>query len=274
MLVLRCTTKVFKKLGCKPQTVKVSHCEATLGDWYVNTVDYLNDGDLILACIHIESLFIMLVPLQRDMDGHGFATAFLANLLDRLIKLETPPEAAGQIMAAYGGSAILAKNADRKVAGHLNAAIGELYYLLDALELNLMDGKWINLVRIEHRLNYTPRNLSGKAPIWPLKAFWKCVHHLCPELPPRTTISIEHLQKYHSTENVSILRQHLSLYSVSKILAGLNGVDVLFTADELRGLSKSCKQGSDLASALPEFAAEMHRMASFRLERLLDDESA
>ncbi len=47
MLVLRCTTKAFKKLSHKPQAIEVSHADANLGEWYVNTVDYLNDGDLV-----------------------------------------------------------------------------------------------------------------------------------------------------------------------------------------------------------------------------------
>jgi Domain of unknown function (DUF6933) len=274
MLVLRCTTKASKKLSHKPQAIEVSQADVNLGEWYVNTIDYLNAADLILACMHTESLFIMMVPLQPGMNGSGFAHAFHANLLARLMELEIPRETAGRIVQAYGGSAVLAKNTDRKVAGHLNAALGDLDYLLDIPEQNLTDGRRINLARVEHRLNDTPRNCSSRNTIWPLETFWRCLIRLCPELPPRTTLSITAFRKFQPTENEDVLRKHLPTHLVSKLVAAFNGADALYTADELRTLASVCESDGDLAASLPEFAAEMHHLASFRLERLLDDEHA
>lgn len=62
MLVRRCTTRAFKKLGAKPQAVSVLHTDDNLGEWYVDAIDCLDDGDLMLACMHTESLFRAHVP--------------------------------------------------------------------------------------------------------------------------------------------------------------------------------------------------------------------
>lgn len=274
MLVLRCTTKAFQKLGCKPRAAAVLHTDDNLGEWYVNTIDYLNSGDLMLACMHTESLFILMVPLQPDMDQADFGHVFRAHLFARLMELETPSEAAGEIVAAYGPSTVLAKNTDRQVAGHLNAALAELDRLLDFPDLNLTKGDRLYVARVEHRLNETPRDCSSKQAIWPLRAFWQCLIRLCPELPPRTTLPPTMLKYLLPAKKKEVLRKHLPAHLVDKFLATLDDADVLYTADELRTLASACTPGEDLAASLPEFVAEMHRLASFCLKRLIDEGQA
>ncbi len=274
MLVLRCTAKAFKKLRAKPQPVAVLHTGDNLGEWYVNTIDYLNDGDLMLACMHSESLFVLMVPLQPEMGAADFGRAFRAHLFARLMELETPPEATEKIVAAYGTSTVLAKNTDRRVAGHLNAALAELDQLLDFPDLNLAKGDRLYVARIEHRLNETPRDCSSKDAIWPLCAFWWCLIRQCPELPPRTTLPPTMLARLLPARSAKALRKHLPEDLVEKLLATLDHEDALYTADELVALANVSAPGGDLAASLPDFAAELHRLASFRLQRLIDGEPA
>ena len=278
MLVIRCTLKAFKKLGCKPRAVEVSDSAPTLGDWYVNTIDYLNGGDLLLACMHTESLYILMMPIEGDMDVQGFAYAFLETLLTRLIELDIPPNTAREILASYGDSVIFAKSNDRSVAGHLNSALGDLDYLLGIPELRLTEGNRLVLPRIEHRLNDTPRGCSSKMsnePIWPLHAFWQCLRHLCPELSPRTSLRLMSPHQDDPARVERILQDHLPPILACKIHAVLQDVDVLFPADELRTLIECFESQTALAASLPtKLAEDLRRQLPFRLERLLNEETA
>ena len=68
------------------------------------------------------------------------------------------------------------------------------------------------------------------------------------------------------------LRKHLPAHLADKFIAALDDADALYTADELRRLVSVSAPGGDLAACLPDFAAEMHRLAPFRLERLIGGE--
>jgi len=179
MLVLRCTIKAFKKISCVPRSVEVDVAQPTFGEWYVNTVDFINGGDLLLACMHVESLYILFVPVQS---AEQLVTGFQSRLLAKLIELETPPDAARRILATYQDAAVLAKTNDRKIVGHMNSALREMESILDISELRFCEGKKILGPRIEQRLNSTPRGSSDKNVIWPLTEFWQSVRNLCPEL--------------------------------------------------------------------------------------------
>lgn len=100
MLILRCTAKVLKKVGGKPRAIEVGAAQPTFGEWYVNTVDFINRGDL-LACMHCESLYILFVPLERKATAEQMVTGLQSRLLARLIELETPPQAAHRVLATY-----------------------------------------------------------------------------------------------------------------------------------------------------------------------------
>ena len=94
MLVLRCTIKVFKKLKATPRRIEVNETEPAFGEWCVNTVDFINGGNLLLACMHVESLYVLLVPVQPPITAEQLMTGLRSRLLTRLIELETPSGAA------------------------------------------------------------------------------------------------------------------------------------------------------------------------------------
>ncbi len=267
MLVLRCTAKAFRELGAKPQPAMVLHTDDNLGEWYVNTIDCLPD-DRMLACMHPESLFILLVPLEPGMDAADFGEAFRAHLYARLLRLETPPQTVEKIVAAYGTSTVLAKNTDRRVAGHLNAALAEIDRLLQFPELNLTESDGRFAARLEQRLNETPRDCSRKEAIWPLRAFWRCLIRQCPELPPRTTLPPTTLRCALPARSAKMLGRHLPTALATKLEAALHLEEALFTADEFQALRNVSAPGEGLAASLPGFAAELHRLASLRLQRL------
>jgi len=272
---MRCTIKAFKKLGAEPRVVEVSDPARTLGDWYVNTIDYLNGGDLLLACMHTESLYVLMTSMRPDMDGPSFAQAFLETLLTRLIELDIPPDTARKVLAAYGDSVILAKSNNRSVAGHLNSALGDLDYLLDMPQLRLTKGNQLVLPRIEHRLNDTPRGCSSQKYIWPLHAFWQCLRRLCPELSPRTSLRLTSIDEPDMCRIEKILHDHLPHLLACKIHAVLEEVDVLFSADELQTLTRCFESQTALAACLPtKLAQDLCRQISFRLERMLNEETA
>ncbi len=272
MLVLRCTTKVFRKVGSKPRAVEISHSKPTLGEWYVNTVDYLNGDDLLIVCMHSPSLYTLLVPIQPQLDAEGLVNAFCAHLLARLIKLETPPDAAQRILAAYQGGAVLAKTTSRKVLGHLNAALREMEFVLEAPEDFVNEGTKLIVPKIEHRLNTTPRGAS-KDCIWPLREFWSCVRSVCSELPPRLPL---YLWTSPSSKVLDTLgnefQEHLPPRLASKLHATLQRVDVLFTADELEALRKAIRKMAGSRHGQPsKLLEDLHRQVRIQLERLQED---
>ena len=274
MLVIRCTHKTFKKLRIKPRTVEISDSTPTLGDWYVNTIDYLNNGNLMLACMHTESLYVFMAPMDPDMDGPAFAQAFLETLMIRLASLSVPPNIALKILNVYGDAVIFAKSNNRSVAGHLNSALQDLDFLLDNPILRLTKGKHIIVGRVEHRLNDTPRGCSSRKPIWPLHAFWQCLRNLYPELPPQASIDLTPLEQPYLDQTLDILRDHLPLHLTAKIYDVLQSVEVMFSADELQTLIRCFEPQTALASSLPaELVEDLHCQATFRLKRLLSNES-
>ena len=130
MLILRCTIKAFKKIGGTPRSVEVDMAKPTFGEWCVNTVDFINDGDLLLACMHVKSLYVLFVPVQPPVSVDQLITGLQSRLLSKLIELETPPDAAHRILVPYQDAAILAKTNDRKVVGHMNSALKDMQSLL------------------------------------------------------------------------------------------------------------------------------------------------
>ena len=269
MLVLRCTAKAFKRVGSKPRAIEVSHSEPTLGEWYVNTVDFINDGDLLMACMHAESLYILLVPAEPDMNAETLVAGFQACLLARLIELDTPPSAAQRVLAGYQ-STVLAKTTDRKITGHLSSALIDLEDVLDLAGEHLIDGNRLLIARIEHRLNSTPRALARRDCIWPLPTFWQCLRRLCPDLPARTPLHMLPLYKPRQFARVGkIIQRHLPSHLAGKLCAALQEVDVLYSAEELRILAAALAQPSALAHDLPsELAEDLSHQVRLRLADL------
>jgi hypothetical protein len=273
MLVLRCTAKVFKKLGGKPRAIEITSAQPTFGEWYVNTVDFINRGDL-LACMHCESLYILFVPLERKATAEQLVTGLQSRLLTRLIELETPPQAAHRVIATYQNSAVLSKASDRRVAGHLNSAIQDLGHILDIPHLHLTEGNTLIGPRIEHRLNTTPRGVTGNNTIWPLSEFWECVRTMCPELPARTTISLFPVHDKNALQRVGdVLHDNLPERLAGKLYAGFQDVDVLYSADELRIIADALDNRPAFRDGLPP-EQYFDRQIQVKLERLLKHSQA
>ena len=273
MMLLRCTTKVFKKIGGKPRFIDVSTAGATFGAWYVNTVDFINRGDL-LACMHVESLYVLFVPVGPKATAEQLVTGLQSRLLARLIELETPAQAAQRVLAAYRNSAALSKASDRRIAGHMNSALQDLGHILDIPHLRLRDGNKLLGPRIEHRLNGTPRGLTGKNVIWPLTAFWECVRNLCPDLPARAPISLMPVHDRDALRQIGgILYDNLPDHLAGKLYASFQDVDVLYSADELQTIADALNNRPALREGLPQ-DQYIDRQVHVRLERLLGHPSA
>lgn len=272
MLVLRCTTKVFRKVGSRPQAAEVVHLGPTFGEWYVNTIDFLNRGNLLTAFLHAPSRYVLLVPIKPVMDAEGLVTAFCTHFLGRLIELQTPPESAHRVLSAYLAGAVLAKTTCRKALGHLNAVIREMEFVLDVPEPYVGRDNTLMVPRIEHRLNATPRG-GRKDYVWPLEEFWDCLRDCCPELLPRRPIDllgIEYPEVLEESEKV--FRERLPLRLASKLHATLQQMDVLYTVDELRVLEKATRGLSTPGQGLlPGLIEEIHRQARLQRERLLQE---
>jgi hypothetical protein len=268
MMLLRCTTKVFKKLGGSPRSINVSTHEPTFGEWYVNTVDFINRGDL-LACMHVESLYVLFVPVGLKATAEQLLTGLQSRLLARLIELETPANAAQRVLAAYRNSAVLSKASDRRIAGHMNSALHDLANILDNPQLRLRAGNKLLGPRIEHRLNGTPRGTTGKNVIWPLTAFWQCVCKLCPELPVRVPINLMPVHDRDALRRVgTVLYDNLPDRLAGKLYASFQDVDVLYSANELQNLADALDKRPSLREGLPK-DQYIDRQVHVRLERLL-----
>ncbi len=271
MLVLRCTTKAFKKIGGKPRSIEVSTTEPTFGEWYVNTVDFLNRSDLLLACMHAESLYVLFVPIGPKVTAEQLVTGLQARLLGRLLELETPPDAAKRVVASYRGSAILAKTTDRRIMGHFNSALGNMDCMLGMPRSGLWDGNKLLGPRVEHRLNYTPRGVTGKNVIWPLPSFWQSARRLCPELPARAPLGLVYLQNRDELRQAGhVLYDHLPERLAGKLYATFQEVDVLYTVEELQTLADALDRLPALRNGLPAQIGEyLPRQVRVRIERLL-----
>ena len=271
MLVLRCTKKAFRKMGAAPRYADVTIGRPTLGEWYVNTVDFINGGDLLLACMHVESLYVLLVPVQPPVTVDQLVNGLQLRLQVKLLELETPPDAAQRVLAAYRGEAILAGTKDRQVVGHMNSALQDLRKLLAIPALQVCDGDTILGARIEHRLNTSPRGLGGTDFIWPLSAFWQCVRKLCPELPAKVPLILLSVHDEKGLRRVrELLHAHLPERLARKMHIAFQDVEALFDADELRILAETLDEKLLLREGLArDDALFLARQVQTALEEIL-----
>ncbi len=201
-------------------------------------------------------------------------TGLQSRLLARLIELETPPQAAHRILATYQNSAVLSKASDRRVTGHLNSAVQDLGHIMDIPHLHLREGNKLIGSRIEHRLNTTPRGVTGNNTIWPLSEFWQCVRKVCPELPARAAINLFPVHDTNALRRVGdVLHDNLPEPLASKLYAGFQDVDVLYSADELRTIADAFDNRPAFRQGLPP-EQYIGRQIQVKLERLLKHSQA
>ena len=264
MLILRFTTKAFKKFSKKPQLIEVDKPEKDFGEWYVNTVDSANRGDLFMPVMHAESLYTMLVPVEKKMDLTDFAHTVFANILIRILRLEVPAQNGQQIMDTYDNHAIYAKTNSRSLVGNLSTVIKEIDAIMEWPEKFVKHSNTLDLVRMEHQLNDTPRSLGGNT-VWPINDFYRCIRNFCPELPVRQTLPLH----YSSMRNPEILMdlfdrqvpEHLALKAKASTLEA----EVLFDVEETRALLKAVE---DSRPTLPEkLYNDLQRMLGFQVQK-------
>ena len=181
MLILRSTTKAFKKFSKKPQLIEIDKSEKDFGEWYVNTVDLVNQGNLFIAVMHAESLYTMLVLIEKRMDATEFVHAVFANILMRILRIEVPKNHAEKILKSYDSQAIYAKTKSRSLVANLSTIIKDINAIME-YHPDITYNNEIDLARLEYKINESPRTLNGKY-VWPLKEFYRSIRCLRPELP-------------------------------------------------------------------------------------------
>lgn len=263
MLILRFTTKAFKKFSKNPQLIEVDKTEKDFGEWYVNTVDSANQGNLFMLVVHTESLYSMLVPVE-GMDLTNFVHNVFANILLRMLRLEVPPEHAHKIMATYDGQAIYAKTNSRNLVANLSIIIKEIDAIMEWPERFVKCSNTLDLVHMEHHINDAPRGLGGVT-IWPINEFYGCIRRFCPELPVRRTLPLHHSLMRNPQIFIDLcerqLPEHIALKAKASVLEG----EVLFDLEETRTILKAVE---DSKNTLPEqLYTDLHRMLSFQAQK-------
>ena len=263
MLILRFTTKAFKKFSKKPQLIEVDKTEKDFGEWYVNTVDSANRGNLFMLVVHAESLYSILVPVE-DMDLTNFVHNIFANMLLRLLRLEVPHENAKKIMATYDSQTIYAKTNSRSLVASLSTVIKDIDAIMEWPEKYVKKSNTLDLVHMEHQINDAPRGLGGVT-IWPIDEFYQCIRRFCPELPVRKTLPLHYSSMSNPQILIDLCERQLSEHLALKAKACVLEAEVLFDVEETRAILKAVE---DSQNKLPEqLYTSLHRMLSFQIRK-------
>jgi hypothetical protein len=256
---------VLKKLGQKPRLIEVDKTENDFGEWYVHTADSFNRGNLFMPVMHVDSLYTMLVPFEKDMDLSNFVHTVFANLMLRLLRLEIPRASVERIMKLYNEQAIFAKTKSRSLVGSLSTILKDIDAIME-YHKDVAEGNKLNLVRLEYKINRSPRNLNGKY-IWPLEAFYGCIRKICPELPMRITLSLERYSRQENEILKAIFQNRVPEKLLLKAEGAVLGAEVLFDYMEVQALLKAVNGLQQQSSAIPEkLYADLHRILSFRIQ--------
>jgi len=267
MMILRFTTKAFQEFGKKPQLVEVDKTDKDFGEWYVNTINSVNQGNLFMAVMHAESLYTMLVPIEKNMDLSDFVHTVFANLLLRILRLEVPRKNAEQIMDSYNGHAIFAKTKSRSLVANLSTIIKDIDAIIE-WPAGFVKGNELDLTRLEHKINDTPRSLKGKT-VWPLNAFYMCIRKLCPELPARQSLPFKYSAMSNPEKLMDIFNCKISGDLALKVKASSLGAEVLFSIEEVRTLLKVVHDSQQQPSDVPEnIYTDLLRMLKFQIQKL------
>ena len=264
-MILRVTTKAFKKFGQKPQLVEVDKSENDFGEWYVNTADSFNKGDLFIPVMHADSLYTMLLPIEKDMGMSNFVHAVFANLMLRLLRIEISQECADRIMKSYNGKAIFTKTTSRSILGNLTNAMKDIEAMVEYRD-DVAQGNKLDLVRLEYKTNYTPRTLNGKN-VWPLKAFYGCIRKMCSGLPLRIPLPIERYSRQEDVIMRAIFQDRIPEKLLLKVQGAAVGAEVLFNYMEVQALLKAVNGSQQQSSNIPErLYSDLTRILSFKVK--------
>lgn len=263
MMILRFTTKVFKKFGQNPQLIEVDKSENDFGEWYVNTADSFNKGNLFMPVMHAESLYTMLLPIEQNMDLSNFVHTVFANLMLRMLRLEIPQESAERIMKSYNGQAIFSKTKSRSLVGNLTNVLKDIEAMVEYRN-DVAEGNKLDIIRLEHKTNDSPRTLNGKT-IWPLEAFYCCVRNMCPELPARIPLPLERCSRQENVIMKAVFQGRVPEKLLLKIEGSSLGAEVLFNYMEVQALLKAVNESQQQPSNISErLYADLTRILSFK----------
>ena len=273
MMILRFTNKAFKKFSKKPQLIEVDKTEKDFGEWYVNTVDSVNKGNLFLAVMHAESLYTMLLPIEKNTDLTDFVHSVFASLLLRMLRLEVPRKSAEQILDSYNGHAIFAKTNSRSLVANLSVIIKDLEAVIE-YSPKYVKGNELDLAGLENNINDSPRTLNGET-IWPLKAFYNCIRNLCPELPLRRPLPLEYAHIRNPGKLMNIFEGRLSEKLTLKVTGSISGAEVLYSIEEMRIIREAAHDSQKQHSDIPEkIYTDLLRLLNFKIQELEEQQQS
>jgi hypothetical protein len=125
LVVLRCTSKLLKRLKLDKEPLKDPGPSTTaLGDWYANVI-YIKRQPLVLA-VSERSLLPLLMP-ARDLDQ--LPDHLTRTLIEKLLRMEIP-EATIEQEVAKMDPLLYGKTASRSVLGSMNDFTDNVKYTL------------------------------------------------------------------------------------------------------------------------------------------------
>lgn len=266
MIILRFTTKAFKKFGQKPKSIEVDKSENDFGEWYVNTADYFNEGNLFMPVMHADSLYTMLLPIVKNMELNNFVHTFFTNLMLRMLRLEIPQKNIEQIMKLYNDNAIFAKTKSRSLVGNLANVLKDIEAMVEYCD-DVAEGDNLDIVRLEYKINNSPRTLNGKY-VWPLKTFYNCIRRMCPELPRRIPLPLERCSMHEHAATTVIFQGRVPEKLLLKIEGATLGAEVLFNYMEVRALLFAVNGSPQKSSEIHEnLYTDLNRILSLNLQK-------
>lgn len=215
--------------------------------------------------MHADSLYTMLLPIEKGMGMSNFVHTVFANLMLRLLRIEIPQESADRIMKPYEGQAVFTKTSSRSILGNLTNAIKDIEAMVEYRD-DVAAGNKLDLVRLEYKTNYAPRTLNGDY-VWPLKAFYSCIRKMCPELPLRIPLPIERYSRQYDIIIKAIFQDRIPEKLLLKVQGASIGAEVLFNYMEVQALAKAVNASQHEESNIPEkLYTDLSRTLNFKLE--------
>jgi len=262
-MILRFTTKAFNKFKQKPRLIEVDKSENDFGEWYVNTADSFNRGNLFMPVMHADSLYTMLIPIEKNISPSDFVHAFFATLMLRMLRIEIPRENTERIVKLYGDQAAFSKTKSKKLLGNLNNILQDIETIVEYCD-DVKKKSYLDLAHLEYRVNAAPRTLNGKN-IWPLEAFYSCIRKLCPELPHRMALP---LSRRSSDLLTKIFKDRVPEILFLKIKGSASGTEVLFNRLEVQLMLNVVDDSEGIFSDTYEKSySDLKRTLDFNLQK-------
>ncbi|GKT12965.1 MAG: integrase/recombinase XerD [Thiomicrorhabdus sp.] len=212
MLQLRCTAKVIKTLGLKPQELsEVSESDTVLGNWYIN--EFFLERKKWFIFMNEKTLLSFVIPGIKKSNLKHFPDPLIKGLDQLLGLMEFDEQTIDKVFAGYD-EIQYTKTADKKILGNLNEITG-LYKSIIQTEGGLSH---VDLGAVIFSINQFPqRNLDWKCAIDAIKkqllASPPSPSQMLKDSPDELKVDLP--QK--KTKNVQVLR---SIYQIKMTLTG------------------------------------------------------